>query len=135
MSADEYCPGLVAAARLVAVLAKDPPSWNADTPDTRRHVSGADGTSVELPIFYQPGVTPKAVSGAFPTASEASETLALQSFRGVGPNDHADHGDAPRPERLVGPNADLIGEEPDEISVATRGPHGFGTHVDEARGA
>ena len=33
MSADEYCPGLLAAARLVAVLAKDPPSWNVDTPD------------------------------------------------------------------------------------------------------
>jgi hypothetical protein len=29
----------------------------------------------------------------------------------------------------------LIGEEPDQVSVAARRPRGLGTHVDEARGA
>src|SRR5512132_1617278 len=66
MSADPYCPGLVAAARLVAVLATSPPSRNAGAPDSRRRVSGADGTAVIRPLILPIGGDAERVSTPHP---------------------------------------------------------------------
>src|SRR5262245_14332559 len=54
----------------------------------RRHVSGADGTSLEPPTFYQSRVTPKAVSGTFREPQMRLKTVALQAFAGLVPDDH-----------------------------------------------
>src|SRR5512139_4133104 len=94
MSADSYCPGLLAAALLVAVLAKDPPSKTRARRTRDGASRGADGTSAETPTFYQPGVTPKAVSVALPAVPGGPKVLVLQAFPRVGPDDHADRGDA-----------------------------------------
>src|SRR5262245_12339007 len=111
MSADEYCPGLVAAALLVAVLAKDPPLRHADTPD-RAVTSGGPTEPRWKPALFCPSrVTLKAGAGSFAAARPIPGARALQAFSGFCPDDHADRRDAPRAERLLGPNADAIGQE------------------------
>src|SRR5262245_43557299 len=129
ISADEYLLDLVAAARFVAVLAKDPPSWNADTPDRDVTSRGPTEPRWKPASFYQSGMTPKAVSGTFPAVRPVLESLALQAFPRFGPDDHADRGDAPGAERLLGPNADPIGQETD---LRAPRPGGRGDHQDAA---
>src|SRR6185436_10841653 len=112
ISADPYCPGLVAAARLVAVLATSPPSWNAGAPDSRRRVSGADGTAVDTPRFYQSRVTPSAFRHPIRGARHGRKRLALQAFPRIDTHDHLHLGDAPGADRRLGSFADLFGQEP-----------------------
>src|SRR5207342_1872996 len=127
ISADPYCPGLVAADRLVAVLATSPPSWNAGAPDSSRRVSGADGTAVVRPRFYQSGVTPNAFRRPIRGSPRGHERLALQAFPRVGAHDHLHLGDAPGADRRLGAFADLFGQEP---NLRAPGSGGRGDHQD-----
>src|SRR6266511_5138391 len=115
ISADPYRPGLVAPApspaRLVAVLATSPPSWNAGAPDSRRRVSGADGTAMLTPRFYQSEVTPNAFRGAIRGSSRCPELPALQAFPWVIADDHLHLDDAPGADGGLGSFADLFGQE------------------------
>src|SRR4029450_6439049 len=108
LPADPYCPGLVAAARLVAVLATSPPSRNAGAPDSRRRVSGADGTAGERPTFYQSEGTPNAFPHPIQGFASGHERPALQAFPRVGTHDHLHPGDASGADRHLGSFADLI---------------------------